>query len=62
MPQTILKTDETHNGSVSRGALLEARHPALRRLAGAVEHRDSNDVNVNYSRMHHRHARSHTRQ
>jgi hypothetical protein len=38
-----------------------AGNAALLRLATAVRDRNTNASTVNYSRMHHRHARSHTR-
>jgi hypothetical protein len=41
--------------------LIPSANPALLRLAAAVKERDATGSTVNYSRMHHRHARSHTR-
>lgn len=41
--------------------LAHSDHPALSRLSTVVRERNEVNQSVNYSRMHHRHNRSHTR-
>jgi uncharacterized protein (DUF885 family) len=60
MLQESLKT-EAKPGAVTPDVLCTSTHPALRRLAKAVEERNADGETVAYTRMHHRHARSHTR-
>lgn len=55
-----LKAGATH-GTLSPATLDSHTNPALRRLATAIVERDTATDLQNYSRMHHRHARSHTR-
>lgn len=54
-------TVQPFTGVVTPERLIPTGNPALLRLAEAVKERDANGATVNYSRMHHRHARSHTR-
>lgn len=42
-------------------SLAQSSHPALSRLSTLVQERNAVADTVNYSRMHHRHNRSHTR-
>jgi hypothetical protein len=55
-----LKIDATHGG-LSPTTLKSQANPALRRLGDAVADRNVVTDVTNYSRTHHRHARSHTR-
>ena len=48
-------------GMLSPAELRRQTNPALTRLALVVEDRNTEDGATNYSRTHHRHARSHTR-
>jgi len=65
MSNTTREAIVAHPGS-TRGTLapevLRAQaNPALARLATAVAAREAEAETTNYSRTHHRHARSHTR-
>jgi hypothetical protein len=64
--QTINHLNETVKqdrvlGMLSPAELSQHSNAALGRLALAVTERNSTGGTVNYSRTHHRHARSHTR-
>lgn len=59
-PLLVEEQSRTHL-AVTPQRLITSTNPAVARLAAAVEQRDSADPVANYSRMHHRHARSHTR-
>jgi hypothetical protein len=48
-------------GMLSPAELHNQANPAFARLAAVVEERNAGAGAVNYSRTHHRHARSHTR-
>jgi hypothetical protein len=62
MKQPIV--DERNSGAhlaLTPERLIKASNPAVARLASVVEKRDNVDSVLNYSRLHHRHSRSHTR-
>ena len=61
-PLSVSKYDaEPVLGPLNAVELQQHANPALRRLAEAVDERNAAASITNYSRMYHRHARSHTR-
>jgi hypothetical protein len=59
--QTAVPPKSGSHGTLSPLDFRGRANAALDRLAVAVEERNANAETANYSRMHHRHARSHTR-
>jgi len=64
MPDSVAQPTQpeidTQTQLISVEMLRNARNPALDRLSRSVAERNTAPA-VNYSRMHHRHARTHTR-